>query len=371
MRDKFVIMTVEQTKTPASDGLDTKRNESPDELPKTEAPTGPVLHGEVLSEPEYEHTDSAQQLHTAVLKSGEIISKLVRGADEETKDMVREILNEKLEREQIQARSRTDATIFEALRQQVGHLNDSLSDFQGKPTTIIEYYQNESRKDPEKYPPLNTAGGFRGIIRLHQELYIATASAPKKASELAEAEANKAIIPAKKEVAILKIESDKEIADTFADSAESLKRASREHAEVRVQQVRGVATVVATAVGETPVILAHAPAAKVGEYIDRSNDKPATILGFGGALAGPFVLIIYGPTLSPVLAAWITNAPWGTLSAAGVGIVTGGVAGFLGWKAARYSAEFVWAKISEVAQTVGEKASQLKENASKLFRNGK
>lgn len=318
------------------------------------------LEGEVMPEDsnDADKADAARSAHDAILKTRQILTTALRGADDETREMVREILLERLEQEKITAMNNTDALLIETLRNQVAQTNSALTDFYGEKTSILSLYNQESEANPDAYPPLNTVAGLYGVLKLHRELSTKILSTAVVASEMAEAESNKAIIPLHKEVRILKIQADKEVAEKYTGSAEALKRAARDRAEVNAQKVRGVATVVSTAFAETPVILVKAPTDKVGEMIKDSDDKVATISALAGALGGPFALVIYGPTLSPILATWISNFPWGTLSAAGVGIVGGAIGGYVAWTAVRLGAEWTWKITRDSAQAISDKIGQ-------------
>ncbi|QQG41590.1 MAG: hypothetical protein HYV90_05560 [Candidatus Woesebacteria bacterium] len=339
-------------------------------IPKTESAITTVqqIEGEVV-EDENQKPDRARAAHDAILKTRHILSTAIRGADEETTQMVRSILQERLEQEQIEAMDATDRTIFVSLKEQVVNVNEALTDFYGTPTSILMLYSYESEKDPQTYPPLDTANGIKGMLRLHRDLYQEIASAPVIASELAEAKTQTAIIPAQKDVKILRIDAEREVAEKFSLAADSLKKAASDRAAVRSAHIRGAAETISTAVGEAPVQIARSFADKLGEWIKTSDDAMGTVSFMGGAVAGPLALIIEGPALSPILATWISTWPWGTATAVGFGALGGAIGGFVTWKAIRFAAEYSWSVVQNVWESIEQKLGEWGEKIgnSKLF----
>lgn len=346
--------------------------ETPEQhLITTEDAGSETVTGEVMAD---DPTARAQETRIKVLQGRHLLRNLIRGAeDPETRALVKDILEERLQREAIRERSKTDARLMEELSDQAKLINSALTGIKGEPTNMIQLYEEESHKNPDKYPPLETYAGYVGLIRFHHELSTELFSAPTIATAQASAKAESAVLVLRKGVNVIRIQSDREVADEYVRSAESFKEAATARAEVRSAQIRGVTRTIATAGGEAPITFFKTIQTSMENWVKGSEDPVASVAFLSGIFAGPSFLLIKGAEMSPIIYGWVTAGGWSTVATLTGSAAAGAVLLYGGWKLTRFAAEFVWDvisntyeaianKINDTLESIGRKMDEMKRN---------
>lgn len=309
--------------------------------------------------------NSFQKTSAALLQIKAIGSQLIRG-DEESKRLIIGFFQEELEERYLKSSIRTDDQRIQNLGDQIDLVNKGLSKLTGKNTSLLGLYNKVSQNEGSGYPPLKNekgqinAEGIFGLLRYHQELARKLFSASEIASEGAEIDVQKALVPLREELNRITINERKQTAIELFSAKGEFVGAEEARGEILSSQIRGRMIPIITAIAEAPVIFLQAPVDRLNKWMSEADDKAVPIAAVFGAIAGPILTFTVIPKSSLILNYWLSqNTSIGFLG----GIFFGSLGSVAIWKTTEAFLPLVAEKLSELKGWLDKVGSKWKENA--------